>query len=273
MNGLSAHGRRAGRSIKHPTLIAFTFLLLIFAACDVGESASGASNAQSSASGPTIEEAPASTATPVSQPTRELPPSTVPAADATPTEEPILPTPTATSPPTSTSTPAPTPTATNTPDATPTPQPTLVSRAKPLLIIPALNVDAEVVPVGLDANGAMAAPEGWFEVGWFRYGPRPGFTGSAALAGHLDTNTGAPATFWHLGQLTPGQEIIYQAEDGSRLTFVVEEVASYSWDEVPLDRVFARSGDPRLSLITCGGAWSRENRNYSHRTIVYASLR
>jgi len=119
----------------------------------------------------------------------------------------------------------------------------------------------------------MAAPEGWYEIGWFRHGPRPGFPGSAALAGHLDTDTGAPAAFWDLGRLVPGQEIIYQTEDGSRLAFIVNEVATYSWDQVPLDRVFARSGEPRLALITCGGQWSQEHRNYSHRAIVYAGLR
>jgi sortase (surface protein transpeptidase) len=191
---------------------------------------------------------------------------------ATATTGPIRPT----DPPTEVPTATAIPTAeTSTPEPTVTlvPAPTLPPRVDPRLIIPALNVDAVVVPVGLDANGAMAAPEDWFEIGWFRYGPRPGFAGSAALAGHLDTNTGAPATFWDLGELVPGQEVIYQSEDGTRLTFVVDEIATYPWDSVPLERVFARSGEPRLALITCGGQWSREHRNYSHRTIVYASLR
>ncbi len=141
------------------------------------------------------------------------------------------------------------------------------------LIIPAIGVNAVIVAVGRDANGSMASPAGWFEIGWYRHGPRPGYPGSAALAGHLDTNTGAPAAFWSLNQLIPGSEVIYQAADGTRLTFVVEEVTSYPWDQVPLDRVFARGGDPRVALITCGGTWSRENRNYSLRTIAYGRLR
>jgi sortase (surface protein transpeptidase) len=206
-----------------------------------------APSAQTLAAGPTASQVPAETAT----------------------TEPALPTDTPTARPSAT---AGQPTSTSTVSPTATPVPTLPARVEPRLIIPAINVDAVVVPVGLDANGAMAAPEDWFEIGWFRYGPRPGFAGSAALAGHLDTNTGAPATFWDLNKLVPGQEVVYQAEDTSRLTFVVDQVATYPWDDVPLDRVFARSGAPRLALITCGGQWSREHRNYSHRTIVYASL-
>jgi sortase (surface protein transpeptidase) len=214
-----------------------------------------------------IAETMVDTATAVATPTAQPTPSVVPTATAT--RQPATPTNTPTLHATATDVP---PTNTSTPEPTATPMPTVPPRVEPRLIIPALNVDAVVVPVGLDANGAMAAPEDWFEIGWFRYGPRPGFAGSAALAGHLDTGTGAPATFWDLNKLAPGQEVVYQAEDGSRLTFVVDEVATYPWDEVPLERVFARSGEPRLALITCGGQWSREHRNYSHRTIVYASL-
>jgi len=151
----------------------------------------------------------------------------------------------------------------------PPPPPSTAQR----LIIPVINVDAPIVPVGLDATtGSMAAPVGWFDIGWYRYGPRPGYPGSAALAGHLDTNTGSAAAFWNLDQLVPGDTIIYQASNGSQLPFIVEETAFYPWDQVPLDRIFARSGEPRVSLITCGGQWSRNNLNYSHRTIVYARL-
>ena len=150
--------------------------------------------------------------------------------------------------------------------------PPVVSTSAEYLIIPAINVTARVVHVGLDASGNMEAPAGWYDVAWYRYGPKPGYPGSAALAGHLDTDTGAPATFWDLDQLVPGQQIIFQTASGSQIVFIVEEIATYPWDQVPLDRIFARSGEPRLALITCGGTWSRLHRNYSHRTIVFARL-
>jgi sortase (surface protein transpeptidase) len=116
----------------------------------------------------------------------------------------------------------------------------------------------------------MAAPAGWYDVGWYRYGPRPGYSGSAVLAGHLDTNTGAPAVFWRLDELVPGQAILYQNQNGEQSNFVVEQIASYPLDQVPLDQIFARGGEARLALITCGGTWSQENQNYSMRIVVYA---
>jgi sortase (surface protein transpeptidase) len=263
--------------MRRPAKLLFRALTL--AAVLFGLAACVANATLSASDNPPVTDTPSPAPTEVTAATRELlipTPETAtaePKAEQAPAEtattEPALPTDTPTIRPTAT---AIQPTSTSTVLPTATPIPTLPTRVEPRLIIPAINVDAVVVPVGLDGNGAMAAPEDWFEIGWFRYGPRPGFAGSAALAGHLDTNTGAPATFWDLNKLVPGQEVVYQAEDASRLTFVVDEVATYPWDEVPLDRVFARSGEPRLSLITCGGQWSREHRNYSHRTIVYASL-
>ena len=140
------------------------------------------------------------------------------------------------------------------------------------LVIPVLGIDAPVVLVGVDEYGMMEGPTGWYDIALFRYSSRPGTPGSAAFAGHLDTNTGAPATFWALSQLAIGDEVIYHEIDGTRYTFIVEEVAVYQWDQVPKERVFGRGGDPRIALITCGGTWSRQNRNYSHRTIVYARM-
>ena len=32
------------------------------------------------------------------------------------------------------------------------------------------------------------------------------------------------------------------------------------------------SGQPRLALITCDGAWVQGNRTYDHRLVVYATL-
>ncbi|MBN1315296.1 MAG: class F sortase, partial [Anaerolineales bacterium] len=80
------------------------------------------------------------------------------------------------------------------------------------------------------------------------------------------------ATFWDLNLLSIGDQIIYQAPDGQQSVFIVEETGLYPWDQIPLEKVFSRTGDPRISLITCGGLWSRQYRNYSHRTLVFARI-
>lgn len=170
--------------------------------------------------------------------------------------------------PTATRTRTPTFTATAVPSPTPTPTPTPGLPVR--LRIPAIGVDAWIEPVGLTKDQAMGVPSRWEDVGWFRLGYRPGEVGNAVIAGHLDTNTGAPAVFWDLDRLQPGDEIIVVADDGVERVFVVQGADAYEYDQAPVQRIFGPAERPRLNLITCDGAWNRRVRNYSHRLVVYA---
>jgi sortase (surface protein transpeptidase) len=167
--------------------------------------------------------------------------------------------------PTATRTPTPTFTATTTPSPTPTPTPGLPVRLR----IPAIGVDAFIEPVGLTEEQAMDVPSRWEDVAWFRLGYRPGMVGNAVIAGHLDTNTGAPAVFWDLNKLQPGDEVIVVGDDGVERVFLVEGAEVYPYDQAPVQRIFGPADRPQLNLITCDGAWNREVRNYSHRLVVY----
>jgi sortase A len=139
------------------------------------------------------------------------------------------------------------------------------------LEIPKLNLNIPVINVGLDDDERMSAPEGFWEVGWFKYGPRPGEPGSSVLAGHLDSPTG-PAVFYKLGQLTPGDLIYVNDVEGRQMTFEVIEVALYSDQTFPLELVFGRSDGVRLNLITCAGTYDTNARNYSDRLVVFTKL-
>jgi hypothetical protein len=72
------------------------------------------------------------------------------------------------------------------------------------LRIPALNVEAPVVTVGLTEEGAMDSPEGAEDTGWYELGPRPGEQGSAVIAGHSGYRTG-PAVFDDLEAVRAGR--------------------------------------------------------------------
>lgn len=84
---------------------------------------------------------------------------------------------------------------------TPTPTPTIVPKlpktglppadniydALPAFLrIPAIAVDAVIEKVGLTKDGAMGIPKDPLHLGWYLMGPRPGETGSAVVAGHLN---------------------------------------------------------------------------------------
>jgi LPXTG-site transpeptidase (sortase) family protein len=125
---------------------------------------------------------------------------------------------------------------------------------------------APVVPVGVEANGDMEIP-GAAEVGWYRYGPRPGDDGSAVLAAHVAYD-GVDGVFRHLDDVAVGAMVTVDLADGESTSFVVTGVERYPKDALP-DEVFARTGDAGLVLITCGGRFDSQARSYEDNVVVY----
>lgn len=179
----------------------------------------------------------------------------------------VAPAPAETPRPTPTYTPTPEPSPTATVPPSPTPRPGLPVRLR----IPAIGVDALVEHVGLTEDLAMDVPSTFETVAWYKLGYRPGEPGNAVIAGHLDTPTGAPAVFWSLESLQPGDEIFVQGEDGVERRFVVDFHTRYPYDDAPVQEIFGPAEVPRLVLITCNGVWDRAARNYSHRVVLYAT--
>lgn len=148
-------------------------------------------------------------------------------------------------------------------------------RAEPIvaaprrLLIPAIGVNASVESVGLDAHGNMDVPKKWKDVGWYDLGPRPGQTGNAVIAGHLDSTTG-PAVFWKLKQLKPGDALSVADIDGKEHRFRVSRTEIYGADDAPLQTIFGRDDGAHLNLITCGGAWDKKSGHYTERLAVFA---
>lgn len=152
------------------------------------------------------------------------------------------------------------------PPATPTPVPSLPTR----LVIPAIGVNAPVEHVGLATDGGMDVPKQWADVAWFDEGPAPGQAGNATIDGHLDSTT-APAVFWRLGTLKPGDQVMVVLANEQTLLFTVREMARYPYDQAPLQRIFGPSTGINLNLITCGGSWDAFTKNYSERVVAYTS--
>lgn len=225
-------------------------------------------------------------------------------------------TPEATAPEVPTSTPASTATAPYPPEASvnqaaqtvadalmlpPTPLAPLVEPGYPLLSravevplrmrIPALNLRAPVLGVGLTGDNAMAAPVGvraddpiWWSVFWYRGGDVPGEVGTATFAGHFDDDLGRPAIFAFLAELEVGDAIfIDDQRNGAEIPFVVTETVTYtrqeSTDPAILARIFGADSVggaqatpdvvSRLTLIACDGAWI--NGSFDQHLVVYAT--
>jgi hypothetical protein len=161
------------------------------------------------------------------------------------------------------------------PPPTPQVEPAEVIPAVPLLVrIPAISVDAVTVPVGLEVDGSMEIPSDVATIGWYEpadgLGVRPGQTGTAVLAGHVDSRTQGAGAFYSLRDLAVGDRIEVVHEDGTTSTWRITKVTQYRKDELPIEEVFVWSGPPRLALITCGGAFDWTARSYTDNLVVYA---
>jgi sortase (surface protein transpeptidase) len=137
------------------------------------------------------------------------------------------------------------------------------------LVIPKISVMAPVEQVGVDRNNNMDVPTKASDVAWYRPGPAPGEAGDAVIDGHLDWTTGK-AVFWDLHLLQAGDEIDVVSQDGVKLRFTVTDAHSYSYTAHPAG-LFATSGQPQLSLITCSGSWDKGRQVYLQRLVVNAS--
>ena len=139
------------------------------------------------------------------------------------------------------------------------------------VVIPAIDVDADLVAVGLNPDRSMEVPE-FGEAGWYEPGPRPGEPGPAVIAAHVDSVSG-PDVFYRLRELEPGDEITVEHADGGRSTFAVRDSEQQDKDALPVERIWNDTDDPVLRLITCGGAFNQERRSYESNVIVYAAAR
>lgn len=139
--------------------------------------------------------------------------------------------------------------------------------------VPKLGIQAPVESVGLDSAGRMDVPKKWANVAWYNLGYKVGRSGGGAvMSGHLDTSSGAPAVFYNIEKLNPGDEIIVTDTMGAKYKYRVVEKQVYQWDTLPLQRIFGSAGVDGLNLITCDGAWDRNTRNYSQRMVIYSVL-
>jgi sortase A len=140
--------------------------------------------------------------------------------------------------------------------------------------IPKLGIEnANIESVGLDKENKMDIPKKDQDVAWYNLGAKPGEAGNAVMAGHLDTKTGAPAVFYEINKLKPGDELSVKDKDGKIYKYAVIEVKTYELDEFPLEEVFGAGDKPRLNLITCEGNYDKSSKLYSQRLVVYSELK
>ena len=164
------------------------------------------------------------------------------------------------------------------------------------LRIPALDVNAPLLGVGLKWGNVMDAPTGpvgdpvWHSAFWYRGSGIPGQSGTATIGGHVTDPLSAPEIFARIHKLQAGDLIIIHVKNSFPsidLIFLVDEVRIYSIEEssnlAVLRRIFgtgpiagtkpqpSSDGLSHLTLITCAGELI--DGQFDHHTVVYATLR
>jgi hypothetical protein len=142
------------------------------------------------------------------------------------------------------------------------------------LRIPAIGVDARVIPVAQDSRHQIIVPYDIETVGWYEFGPAPGSSrGSCVMVAHRDGRGGGCGAFFALGQARPGDLIDAELADGSDVEYRVSsrEVVLKSWFAEHSQEYFTNAGSPRLTLITCGGEYVKDKGGYQSNIIITAA--
>ena len=149
---------------------------------------------------------------------------------------------------------------------------TTVSRQPSRLIIPSLDIDAHVQATGITKKGNMGTPTNFTDVAWYKYGAIPGDIGNAVIDGHVDNGLSLAGVFKHVAEIAVGADIYTVDAQGNKIHFVVTDVTSYDYLQVPVTEIFNDMNGSRLRLITCGGTWVPGEKTYDKRVVVTAVL-
>ncbi|BDZ53507.1 class F sortase [Agromyces marinus] len=137
--------------------------------------------------------------------------------------------------------------------------------------LPDLGIDVAVRPVGVDSGGGMELFDDPSLAAWYRWGPAPGSgAGSTVIAAHVDSLEYDVLPFARLKDAAPGTAVIVTDAAGTRHTYAVESLEVVEKTAVDWDAAFDRSGSPRLTLVTCGGAFDYDARTYLSNVVAIA---
>jgi sortase (surface protein transpeptidase) len=135
--------------------------------------------------------------------------------------------------------------------------------------IAAIDVDAPVLAVGVEPDGALVVPESVLDVGWYQGSVVPGTPGVTLLTSHLDTRAQGRGVFAGLVELEVGDLVELEDARGTVTAWRVVAREQRRKDDLP-EELFARSGAPLLALVTCGGPFDPASRSYRDNVIVWA---
>ena len=135
--------------------------------------------------------------------------------------------------------------------------------------------NSRIIAVGVKANGELGTPTNIFDVGWYESSGKPGEGKTMVIDGH----NGGPhvhGVFKDLPNLASGDIIRIERGDGTIFEYTVVENKTVALSEADdyMKTAFRTpvEGKESLTLISCTGDWSDQQRTYLSRQFVRAIL-
>ena len=135
--------------------------------------------------------------------------------------------------------------------------------------------NARVLPMGINDAGELSTPNNIFDVGWYYSSGKPGNGGTLLIDGH----NGGPhiqGVFKDLPALGEGDIIKIERGDGAVFRYSVIEnktiPLSESNDYMVTAMKSPMQGKESVTLISCTGEWSDQQKTYMSRQFVRAIL-
>ena len=136
------------------------------------------------------------------------------------------------------------------------------------LSIRKINIEAPIVSIGRNAKGAVDVPHEIQALGWFRESAFPGSSGTTIIDGHRGWNAGIRLPFDKLNQISIGDIVTIDLNDGSVVKYRVIKKQLYPYDAYSPE-VFFKGGGTFMNLITCDGDWDPVQKTSSKRLVVF----
>jgi sortase A len=141
-----------------------------------------------------------------------------------------------------------------------------------LINLPTIQTEGFIQNVGVDQNKQIAVPNNIHLAGWFVDSVQPGQTGLSIIDGHVDGRKN-DGIFKHLAGLKENDEYTIEMGDGRLKRYRVKTTVTVATKDAA---GILFSQDPKiksqLNLVTCGGSFDRQSRQYDKRIIVSSEL-
>ena len=151
-------------------------------------------------------------------------------------------------------------------------EPEIILTGPPVrLLLPAIDIDAEVGAFALNEDLTMPVPQRAALVAWYDFSAQAGETGNVVLAGHRDWQR-EKGVFYNLGTLQEEDEVWLQDGATNWYLYRVVWTVSLADDGAPVGDIVGRTDVPSVTLITCSGTFDRSAGRYVERRIVRAEF-